>query len=90
MFGFPCAFVNGNMCVGIFNQDIMVRLSEADRKDWIENKEAHLFEPIAGRPMKEYIQVPKPVLQNLMELKKLVQQSFNYVLTLEPKEKKKK
>ena len=30
MFGFPAAFVNGNLCCGTFNEQIMLRL-QSDR-----------------------------------------------------------
>ena len=40
MFGLPCAFVNGNMAVGMFAQSIMVRLNEKERVEWISKKGA--------------------------------------------------
>ena len=90
MFGLPCAFVNGNMSVGMFAQSIMVRLNEKERGDCIRKKGAKQFEPMPGRPMKEYIEVPEDVVNNQKTLKEVVQQSVNYVLGLKPKEKKKK
>ena len=89
MFGLPCAFVNGNMAVGMFAQLIMVRLNEKEREEWIK-KGAKQFEPMPGRPMKEYIELPVGTVNNPEALKEVVQQSFNYVLKLKPKEKKKK
>ena len=50
-------FVNRNMFVGVFGSDVFVRLSEADRVQILEEG-ASVFEPIHGRPMKEYVTMP--------------------------------
>jgi TfoX/Sxy family transcriptional regulator of competence genes len=89
MFGMPCAFVNGNMFCGVFLRGIMVRLSEDQREHWIRERKAKLFEPMPGRPMKEYIEPPPSVLQDPVQLGALVRESFQYALTLKPKQKKK-
>jgi TfoX/Sxy family transcriptional regulator of competence genes len=89
LFGFPCAFVNGNMAFGLHNKNIIARLDEEQRNDWIKNKNAKLFEPMPGRPMKEYITLPKNVVDDPSSLSQILQLSFKYVLTLKPKEKKK-
>jgi TfoX/Sxy family transcriptional regulator of competence genes len=90
MFGFPCIFVNGNMAAGIFNQSIFARMNKQDLNDWLNNKKATLFEPMPGRPMKEYIDVPNIIVQNPVALKEVLQQSVDYTLSMKPKEKKKK
>ena len=90
MFGFPCIFVNGNMAAGIFNQSIFARMNKQDLNDWLNNKKASLFAPMAGRPMKEYIGVPEAIIQNTNALKEVLQQSIDYTLSMKPKEKKKK
>lgn len=48
MFGQLSAFVNGNMFMGIFGEDVLVRLPEADRNDII-GAGGRVFEPMAGR-----------------------------------------
>src|SRR5262249_43711000 len=58
MFGYPAAFVNGNMFAGLFQSSMIVRLSEDDRR----RSGAPAFEPMPGRPMREYVVVPKDVL----------------------------
>ena len=59
MFGNISAFVNGNMFAGLFGNDLFVRLSEESRKELLEKKGASLLEPMKGRPMKEYVVIPK-------------------------------
>ena len=57
MFGYPALFLNGNMFAGTFQDKIVARLSEADREKAKRNG-VKQFEPMPGRPMKEYVVVP--------------------------------
>jgi TfoX/Sxy family transcriptional regulator of competence genes len=57
MFGQLSAFVNGNMFMGIFGDDLLVRLPEGDRAEVIASG-GRPFEPMSGRPMKEYVVLP--------------------------------
>jgi hypothetical protein len=57
MFGYPAAFVGGNMATGLFADRWVVRLPD----DEIEAALAHgaeAFEPMPGRPMKSFVAVP--------------------------------
>ncbi|HVN39075.1 MAG TPA: TfoX/Sxy family protein [Myxococcota bacterium] len=58
MFGFPCAFTGGRLFAGLHQADILVRLDEADREKLLAEPGARVFEPMAGRPMREYVLVP--------------------------------
>lgn len=50
MFGYPCAFVNGHMAVGLHEDRVIARVpAEAERRPCI----------ILGRRMKEYAAVPQ-------------------------------
>src|SRR5690242_14914335 len=55
MFGYPSVFLNGNMLACIFQDRIMVRLSEPDRATAYSSAGAKPFEPSPGRAMKEYV-----------------------------------
>ena len=57
MFGQLSAFVNGNMFMGIFGEDFFVRLPEEDRAALLREG-GRAFEPMAGRPMREYVVLP--------------------------------
>jgi len=60
MFGCPVYFVNNNMFIGVFQDDIFIRLSESDREEILSTyDEATQFEPMKGRKMKEYIVLPE-------------------------------
>ena len=59
MFGNVAGFVNGNMFMGLFGNDLFVRLSESDRAMLLQEEGAIVMEPMTGRPMKEYVVMPK-------------------------------
>ena len=59
MFGNVAGFLNGNMFMGLFGADLLVRLSEADRAEILQEDGTSIFEPMAGRPMKEYVAIPR-------------------------------
>jgi TfoX/Sxy family transcriptional regulator of competence genes len=58
MFGYPCAFTGGHLFSGLHQADILVRLGETDREKLLAEPGARVFEPMAGRPMREYVLVP--------------------------------
>lgn len=89
MFGYPCAFVNGQMFVGVFGDKLMMRLSEEDRARFLKLPGAKQFEPMPGRPMREYVEVPKAITESA-ELRKWLKKSLAYAQSLPPKVKKKK
>jgi hypothetical protein len=62
VFGHPAAFAHGNMFFGVFGSQIWVRLPENDRTDLLKIQGARPFEPMPGRPMREYVVLPETVL----------------------------
>jgi len=89
MFGYPCAFVHGQMMCGVFADRLMMRLSEEDRAKFLKLEDAKQFELMPGRPMREYVEVPKAITESA-ELKKWLKKSFAYTQSLPPKVKKSK
>ena len=90
MFGFPCAFLMGQMVAGLFQDGFFLRLGAEDRKKFLTLEGAGLFEPMPGRPMKEYVLAPPQLLDSEETLRAWLEKSLAYVLTLPPKEKKPK
>src|SRR3954468_23665876 len=68
MFGYPSVFLNGNMLACVFQDRIMVRLSEADRSA-AATIGGRPFEPSPGRAMKEYVELPASVVAGPKELR---------------------
>lgn len=58
MFGQLAGFVNGHMFTGIYGDSIFVRPSDAERTTLVTTHGARVFEPMAGRPMKDYLVLP--------------------------------
>lgn len=90
MFGYPCLFVNGNLTLGLHADDLLLRLDEASRKEFLQQPGAHPFEPMPGRPMKEYVVAPPALLQDETALSSWVERSLAYGRSLPPKVKKAK
>ena len=57
MFGHPCAFVNGNMFFGTFAQSVVIKVGP-ERAAALVTDTVRIFEPMEGRPWKDYVQVP--------------------------------
>jgi TfoX/Sxy family transcriptional regulator of competence genes len=88
MFGYPCAFVNGNMFAGLHQASLILRLGETERGELLREPGARIFEPMPGRPMKEYVAAPPRVLGNVALLRKWMQKSLAFAASLPPKGEK--
>jgi len=84
MFGYPAAFVGGNMFSGLFQESAIVRLPEDQRSD-LMRAGARPFEPMPGRPMREYVVLPPPVVESPGELRRWLDEARVYAATLPPK-----
>jgi TfoX/Sxy family transcriptional regulator of competence genes len=87
MFGYPAAFINGNMMASIFQNRIMLRLSEADRREALAIPGARQFEPMPGRAMKEYIELPPELVARKTALRVWFQRARACTATMPPKKK---
>lgn len=85
-FGYPSATLNGNMFTGLHNDKMILRLSEPDRAA-LARLGGSPFEPMPGRPMKEYVVVPESILKSEAQLDAWLQKALAYSKTLPPKTK---
>jgi TfoX/Sxy family transcriptional regulator of competence genes len=90
MFGQVAAFVNSNMFMGLFGDDLFLRLSDADQSALLKEKGASPFSPMEGWPMKGYIVTPSSWLGQSAKVKPWVERSLAFTAELPPKEKKAK
>jgi TfoX/Sxy family transcriptional regulator of competence genes len=88
MFGYPVAFANGHMFLGLHENRMILRLGEKERDRFIASFDATIFEPMAGRPMREYVVVPEQLLGDLGGLQSWCDRALDYALSLPPKAKK--
>jgi hypothetical protein len=89
MFGYPCAFINGNMFFGCFGDKLMMRLSEDDRKQSLDTGQFTPFEPMPGRVMREYVEVSGSFIED-EDFEEWLDRSHGYASSLPPKVKVKK
>ena len=89
MFGQLSAFVNGNMFMGIFGDDVLVRLPEDDRET-IVDAGGRPFEPMAGRPMREYVVLPGGWRDEPDRVREWAARALDHADELPPKQPKRK
>jgi TfoX/Sxy family transcriptional regulator of competence genes len=90
MFGYRAAFVNGNLFMSLFEDRMVLRLPDGPRAELLAMEGADTFEPMAGRPMKEYVLVPASVLAAPEALDAWVATALAYGGSLPPKAPKAK
>ena len=64
MFGYPAAFVNGNMICGLFQDSVIVRLGKEGAAAATSGGQAKPFVPLPGRTMTGYVVVPDSDVQD--------------------------
>ena len=84
MFGYPAAFIAGNLTAGLHQENVMMRLRKAEREErlaagWF------LFEPMPGRPMREYVAMPPEVAVDVDAMRHWFERAAEHVRTLPPK-----
>ncbi len=82
MFGNMAAFVNGNMFFCLLGESVAVRLSDSERETLLEEDGAALFEPISGRPMREYVTIPDEWRDTPARTEEWIQRSLTWAATL--------
>jgi hypothetical protein len=85
-FGSPCAYVNGNMAVGLHGSEWFVRLPPHAAADLMKVDGAGPFSPMPGRAMTGYIVLPDAVVADDAALSGWIERSLDYVRSLPPKE----
>ena len=90
MFSYPAAFANGQMFASLFGDNFILRLPEAEREAFIQQQSTHLFAPMPGKPMREYVVVPPALLKAGRELDEWLGKSITYAQSLPPKPAKTK
>lgn len=89
MFGYPAGFIGGNMVTGLHQESWIVRLPKDARREQLDAGWS-TFEPMAGRPMREYLALPASVVDDTYSARGWVERAADYVRTLPPKAPKPK
>ena len=90
MFGNLAGFVHGKMFAGLYGDELFIRLSEEDRGELLRVEGSSVFEPVAGRPMREYVVVPRSWRAQPARVKLWVARSLEWSGQLPAKAKKAK
>jgi len=85
MFGYPAALVNGNLFAGLHQGNWILRLSDIDRARLLKVDGASLFQPMPGRPMREYVVVPPPIVESPDQLHDWMLRALAYAGGVAPK-----
>ena len=83
MFGGIAYLLNGNMCVGVHKEELIIRYDQRKDEEVIKNKNIRPFD-ITGRPMKGWALVNSDGLKG-NGLKKWFDLSLDFGKTLPPK-----
>jgi hypothetical protein len=88
MFGGLCFTIAGNMCCGVVNDDLMVRLSHEDAERALSEEGVRPMD-FTGRPSKGMIYVGPEVTADDEALASWVEEGVGFASSLPPKPKKK-
>jgi TfoX/Sxy family transcriptional regulator of competence genes len=91
MFGYPAYFINRNMFIGLFQDQVFVRLSDSQLSS-LKPKFASIvnLEPMPGRPMKDYFVLPKEIYTSNRTFREIIRTAAEHARQLAPKAKKSK
>jgi hypothetical protein len=85
MFGGMAFLLNGNMCVGIHKDELIVRLDPAETEAALAKPHTRVFD-LTGRPMKGWILVAPKGIATDAQLAKWIAIAATYAGALPPKE----
>ncbi len=89
MFGQVSAFVHGNMFMGLFGAEVVLRLPD-DEREQVTDAGGRPFEPMPGRRMTGYVIVPEAWRDQLDTLSSWVDRALTFAEQLPPKQPKPK
>lgn len=87
MFGLPHGKVGDHMFAGRHGTGVTVRLPPGDR-DKLLAQGSQLFEPMPGRPMKDWVLLSPAITGDAKTLSGWVKRAFEHTASLPPKGKK--
>ena len=87
MFGYPCAWIGGQMASGLFARTWWVRLAPQRLVEVQAAGDGGPFEVMPGRTMKGYAAMSDTVLADEARVEALVREALDYTATLPPKKK---
>jgi hypothetical protein len=84
MFGYPAAFVGGNMATGLFADRWVVRLPDTEIEP-AKAAGAGPFEPVPGKPMKAFVVIPAADVDDDAAIATWVERGLAHAASMPPK-----
>ena len=84
MFGGVGFLVHGNMAVGVYKNDMIVRVFQDKHEKLLKKKHTRVFD-ITGRPMKGWLMVEPDGTKSAKQISTWVKEGVEFALTLPPK-----
>jgi hypothetical protein len=84
MFGYPAAFIGGNMATGLFADRWVVRLPDAEIEP-AKAAGAGPFEPMPGKPMKAFVVIPPADVDDDAAIARWVERGLAHAASMPPK-----
>ena len=84
MFGGVCFMLNGNMCVGVHNDELIVRAGEHQAEALLRRAHVRRMD-LTGKPMKGWLAVGPAGVARTANLQRYIEAALGFVATLPPK-----
>ena len=84
MFGGIAFFVNGNICCGIYKDQLILRVGPDAMDKALRHKHVRPMD-ITGRPMKGWVMVEPEGYEDPAELLRWIERAFDFASLLQPK-----
>jgi hypothetical protein len=84
MFGGACFMLNGNMCVGVHNDELIVRVGDAQTGSLLERAHVRPMD-LTGKPMKGWLTIGRAGVARRADLERYVRAALSFVNGLPPK-----
>ena len=85
MFGYPGAWIGGNMFTGLFAEEWWVRVSESEREALLTLPGAHPLEVMPGKAMGSSVTLPDNIVADEAEIDRWLDRAMEYARALPPK-----
>ncbi len=86
MFGYPAAFVGGNMAAGLHGDGLVLRLGDEDREELLRLG-GKPFAPMPGRVMSGFALAPDGFLRDAKALRSWLERAIAHAVAMPPKKK---
>jgi len=87
MFGGVAFFLNGNMCVGVYHQDLILRIGEEQAEPALKKSHVSPMD-ITGKPMRGWVKVAPPGCKTKRQLDSWIAKASQFVGELPMKKSK--